>query len=70
MAYMIQMGGSDWTTIKIRNAETEEDLDEVLQWVKFSGLSWTKDSKGFIYARYAAPETSKSGTMEQAAQQN
>lgn len=31
MAYGVQMGGSDWTTIKVRSAETGEDLpDDIL----------------------------------------
>jgi prolyl oligopeptidase len=71
LAYMVQMGGSDWTTIKIRDAETGEDLlDDVLQWVKFSGVSWTKDSKGFFYSRFDAPKENANETMDKAAQKN
>ena len=70
MAYMVQMGGSDWTTIRVRRAEDGSDLqDDVLRWVKFSGLSWTHDSQGFFYSRFDSPE-SESGSMDSAAQKN
>ncbi len=56
-AYGISASGSDWMVWKIRNVETGEDLDDLLEWVKFSSVSWTKDSKGFFYSRYDAPES-------------
>lgn len=55
-AYPIQTAGSDWERIKIRDAKTLKDLPDELVWVKFSGMTWTHDSKGFFYSRYAAPE--------------
>lgn len=66
MAYMIQMGGSDWTTIKVRRGDSGTDLDDTINWVKFSGMSWTKDSKGFFYSGFDAPEDD----MDKAAQKN
>lgn len=56
MAYGIQDGGSDWRTWKVMNVETREILKDELNWVKFSGVSWTADSKGFFYGRYDEPE--------------
>ena len=32
-----------------------EDLPDKLVWVKFSGIAWTPDGKGFYYTRYPAP---------------
>jgi prolyl oligopeptidase len=56
MAYGISASGSDWVQYKVRDVRTGADLDDTLQWIKFSGATWTKDGKGFFYGRYAAPE--------------
>lgn len=55
LAYAIQSGGSDWMEWKIRDVETGKDLSDHLKWSKFSGASWTADSKGFFYSRYDEP---------------
>ena len=58
MAYNTNLAGSDWATIRVRDATSCTDLElDVLKWVKFSGSSWTKDSKGFFYSKFDAPET-------------
>ena len=51
-AYVICEKGSDWGKIKFKNVETGVDLDEVLENVKFSCLSWTDDCKGVFYNQY------------------
>ncbi len=56
IAYGIAEGGSDWRTWRIMNIDTMKLLDDELKWVKFSGVSWTKDCKGFFYSRYDAPK--------------
>jgi prolyl oligopeptidase len=55
MAYGISVAGSDWQEWKVRDVETGEDLPDRLQWIKFSGVSWTHDGQGFFYSRYAEP---------------
>ena len=55
MAYGLSTAGSDWQEWKVRSVETGKDLDDHLQWIKFSGASWTKDSQGFFYSRYDEP---------------
>ena len=57
MAYVIAASGSDWQEIHIRNTETGQDFDDVLQWCKFSGIAWKSDNSGFFYNRYPAPDT-------------
>ncbi len=54
-AYGIAEAGSDWNTWKVRDIATGKDTDDVINWVKFSGASFTKDGKGFFYSRFDAP---------------
>jgi len=56
LAYGIADAGSDWQTWHVRRVDDGQDLDDVIEWVKFSGASWDKDSQGFYYSRYDAPE--------------
>jgi prolyl oligopeptidase len=72
-AYGISFSGSDFSTIYIRptssplaadNRDATKDdgrLSDELKFVKFSSISWTKDSKGFFYQRY--PDPGKDGTQ-------
>jgi prolyl oligopeptidase len=55
LAYGTAASGSDWNTWQVRDIDSGDDLLDKLDWVKFSGASWTKDSKGFFYSRYDAP---------------
>ena len=54
-AYSLADGGSDWRTWKVRDVATGKDLDDVVKWVKFSGIAWLPDSSGFFYSRYTEP---------------
>ena len=56
LAYSISASGSDWQEWKVRDVETAQDLSDHLKWVKFSGVSWTLDGKGFFYSRYDEPK--------------
>ncbi len=53
LAYTISEGGSDWNTIRVKDLNNLENTDDVLQWVKFSGMAWC--GKGFFYSRYPEP---------------
>ncbi|MEP7381275.1 MAG: prolyl oligopeptidase family serine peptidase [Gemmatimonadota bacterium] len=54
IAYALSEGGADWQDVKIRQVRGGVDLEETLRWVRFSGLSWTRDGKGFFYSRFPA----------------
>ena len=57
VAYLIQDGGSDWRVAQVIKVDTGEVLEDELEWLKFTGLSWAADGSGFYYSRY--PETSE-----------
>ena len=57
MAYQLSATGSDWNKIHIRDLAAGSDLEEVIEWVKFSGVSWK--GHGFYYSRYDAPTDGK-----------
>jgi prolyl oligopeptidase len=55
LAYSISEAGSDWTTWRVRDIESNTDLDDVINWSKFSRAEWTPDGKGFFYGRFPEP---------------
>ncbi len=55
LAYGISVSGSDWREFRVRDVETGRDTRDTLKFAKFSGVSWTKDSRGFFYSGYGAP---------------
>jgi prolyl oligopeptidase len=59
LAYGISEGGADWETLHVREVDTQKDLSDEVKWMRFSGISWTKDSKGFFYSRYPEPPKGK-----------
>lgn len=56
MAYSLSEGGSDWNKIKLITIPDAKELDDEINWVKFSGISWRGD--GFYYSSYGEPEGS------------
>ena len=56
MAYALSTSGSDWIDWHVKTVATGIDLTDQVKWSKFSGASWTPDSKGFFYSRYDAPD--------------
>ncbi|GAB4127710.1 MAG: prolyl oligopeptidase family serine peptidase [Raineya sp.] len=56
-AYSLSKGGSDWSSIYVMDLNTRKNIEDKLEWVKFSGIAWYKD--GFFYSRYDAPQKGK-----------
>ena len=59
LAYPLSEGGADWQTIHVRDIGSGRDLPDEIRWMRFSGISWTNDSKGFFYSRYPEPPKGK-----------
>ena len=56
LAYGLERAGSDWQDWHVRDVESGKDREDLLNWVKFSGASWTRDGRGFYYSRFDAPK--------------
>lgn len=54
MAYGISRAGSDWVEINVMDLATKEKLSDVINYVKFSGISWK--GNGFYYSAYEPPK--------------
>jgi prolyl oligopeptidase len=59
VAYALAEGGADWRTLRVRDVGSGRDLADEVKWVRFSAISWTRDSKGFFYSRYPEPPQGK-----------
>lgn len=53
--YLEAQAGSDWQIAHLMNVETKQLLNDVVNYIKFSGTSWEEDD-GFYYSRYPAPD--------------
>jgi len=59
LAYGVATAGSDWVEVRVRDVASGADLADTVRWIKFSVPSWSKDEKGFVYARYDQPSQDK-----------
>lgn len=69
LAYSTARAGSDWNEIRVRAVATGEDTTDVVRWVKFSGINWTHDGRGFFYSRYPEPVAGGNTTFSELANQ-
>lgn len=56
-AYTISRSGSDWTEIYVLDTATGKQLDDHIEWAKFTGAEWYGD--GFFYSAYDKPVDGK-----------
>ena len=57
VAYLVSQSGSDWQELRIRDVDSGEDHEEVLEYCKFTGVAWKTDGSGFFYNRFPDPDT-------------
>jgi prolyl oligopeptidase len=69
LGYGVAVAGSDWNEFRVRDIATATDAGDVIKWVKFSSLQWTKDSKGFFYSRYPEPQKAENQVFSALANQ-
>ena len=69
LCYALSQGGSDWQELHIKDLKTGTDLADTVRWVKFSGISWTNDNRGFFYSRFPKPSKGTMLTSEAIGQQ-
>ena len=63
MGYTVAKSGSDWQEAYVMDVATNKKLDDHLEYLKFTGLSW-KGEEGFYYSRYPKPDESKKLTNQ------
>ena len=68
LAYGLSSAGSDWQTWRIRDVETGVDLEDLIEWTKFTLPAWAPDGSGFYYSRFDKPasgEAYKAANVDQ-----
>lgn len=66
VAWAATVGGSDWTSWKVRRTDTGEDLPHGLEGTKFTSAAWLEDAAGFYYARYPKNAAGEWDDLQQA----
>ncbi len=54
MAFGVSRAGSDWVEIHVMDVATRKELNDKVEWAKFTDISW--QGNGFYYSRYDAPK--------------
>lgn len=54
-AYLVAQAGSDWQEAHLMSVADKKLLNDKIDYIKFSGLSWKGDD-GFYYSRYPTPD--------------
>ena len=56
IVYSVTQSGSDWKTWHLMEVASQKNLDDTIQWTKFTNISWSPDESGFYYTGYKAPK--------------
>jgi len=55
VAFSVQKGGTDWRTIRLLDVGSGNQLQDVVEWARFTHISWAPDNSGFFYSRMPEP---------------
>jgi prolyl oligopeptidase len=55
LAYGVSEGGSEKSTLRVKDVATGADLEDVIPWTRACSLEWRPDASGFFYTRYPEP---------------
>ncbi len=69
LCYGLSQGGSDWEELHVKDLATGRNFADTVHWVKFSGIAWTSDNKGFFYSRFPEPKEGQALMSEAVGQQ-
>lgn len=61
LAYGLSVGGSEQSTLRVRDVATGRDLPDVIERTRAASLAWLPDASGFYYTRYPAPGSVPAG---------
>ena len=61
VAYGLSEGGSEQSTLRIRDVVRGADLPDVIPYTRACSLEWLPDAAGFVYTRYPEPGTVPEG---------
>lgn len=64
LAYGTSASGSDWVEICFLQVEGAKALEDRLERVKFSCMSWTHDGKGLFYNSYPEQKGKSDGEVK------
>ena len=57
LAYGLSQGGTEMSTLYIKNVDTKEDLPDTIVNCRHSSIRWLPDDSGFFYTRNPRPNT-------------
>ncbi|WP_010098304.1 prolyl oligopeptidase family serine peptidase [Ornithinibacillus scapharcae] len=55
LAYATSTHGSDWQEIHLLDLTNNSKLEDHIQYVKFTSITWAPDNTGFFYSRFPEP---------------
>jgi len=61
LAFSVQKGGTDWRTIRVLDVESGQELQDAVDWARFTHITWAPDSSGFFYSRMPEPAPGVTG---------